>query len=130
MKKITTLALLAAITAGALSSAPAQAGTLENMERERSILIATLLDPDLRPEERRKRATVSERRLVDLERMVMRDDKLGDKSGPEVRRAFSNYDLTFLVHASNEKDAGVLDHWLSQLGVTTGAIMAAQVGRR
>jgi len=106
------------------------AGTLENMERERALMLETLLSGDLDVAERQTRINVSHRRLVDLERMVLRDKTLIDKNTPAVRAAFENYDLSFLVHASVEKNRGLADHWLSEIGVSTQTLMNAHMGRR
>ena len=53
--------------------------------------------------------------VVDLERMVLRDKSLPGKSTPVVRKAFENYDLTFLVHASVENDRALKDQWLDEV---------------
>ena len=111
-------------------SAVANAGPIENLERERAILIETLLSPELTAEERENKIAVSQHRLVDLERMVLRDKKLRGLNTPVVRKAFENYDLTFLVHASIEKNRALFDHWLAQVGVSTHSLMTARVGRR
>lgn len=108
----------------------ASAGTLENMERERAILLETLLSGDIDVAERQSKIDIARRRLVDLERMVLRDKTLIDKNTPAVRAAFENYDLSFLVHASVEKNRGLADHWLSELGVSTQTVMNARMGRR
>jgi hypothetical protein len=110
--------------------APGHAGTLENMERERAILLDALLTAELPPEQRQGRVEVARNRLIDLERMVLRDRTLVGKSTPAVRAAWENYDLTFLVHASVEHNRGLLDHWLQQVGVSTESLMNARVGRR
>ena len=47
-----------------------------------------------------------------------------------VRRAFQNYDLTFLASAAAEFDLAIIDNWLAQLGLTTQSLMATEVGRR
>jgi hypothetical protein len=109
---------------------PGHAGTLENMERERAILLDALLTAELPPEQRQGRVEVARNRLIDLERMVLRDRTLVGKSTPAVRAAWENYDLTFLVHASVEHNRGLLDHWLQQVGVSTESLMNARVGRR
>jgi hypothetical protein len=109
---------------------PAAAGPLENLERERAILLRTLLDPDLDLESRARKAAASERRLVDLERMVLRDDSLSRSPSAAAARAFADYDLTFLVHAAVEGNRPVLDHWLSRLGLSSSALLAARAGRR
>ena len=120
---ITLSLYLAAIGAAA-------AGTLENMERERAILLETILSGDVNPGERESRIQVARTRLVDLERMVLRDKKLIGRNTPAVRAAFDNYDLTFLVHASTEKGRSIADHWLGEVGVSTTALMNARIGRR
>lgn len=107
-----------------------QAATLENLERERGIVIEALLDPSLTPRQRQDKIAVSKRRLVDLERMVLRDKSLAERNDPVVRKAFDNYDLTFLIHASVEKNSALIDHWLQQVGVSTHTLMNARLGRR
>lgn len=107
-----------------------QADTLENMERERSILIDTMLDTELTAKDRQSKVEISKHRLIDLERMVLRDDSLRGRNTPHVRRAFGNYDLTFLVHTAAEKEVSIIDNWLEQLGVTTHKLMSADRGRR
>ena len=119
-----TVAIFAAAIGGAA------AGTLENMERERAILLETILSGDMNAAERESRIQVAKTRLVDLERMVLRDKKLIGRNTPAVRAAFDNYDLTFLVHASTEKSRSIADHWLGEVGVSTTALINARMGRR
>jgi hypothetical protein len=111
-------------------AAPARAGTLANMERERAQLIDAILDAGITPAARQARVEMAQRRLIDLERMVLRDDGLVARNTPHVQRAFANYDLTFLAHASAEKNLTVADVWLEQLGISTQSLLAAKVGRR
>jgi hypothetical protein len=124
------LVLSAAVAAATLASGAAKAGTVENLERERAILIDTLRAADLQAEERAGKVELSRHRLVDLERMVLRDDSLTGRNTPTVRRAFANYDLTFLVHAASEQQVALIDVWLGQLGLTTQSLMSASRGRR
>lgn len=130
--KTNTGLLAAGLAAVALSFAavPASAGTLENLERERAIAISTILDANLTASDRQARLEDARRRLVDLERMALRDESLRGRNTPNVRRAFENYDLTFLVHAATEKNLALTDHWLEQMGLTTQAVMTARSGRR
>lgn len=114
----------------AMAAVPVSAGTLENMERERAIMLETVLSGDISVAERQRTLTVSKARLADLERMVLRDDSLIGQDKPAIRNAFENYDLTFIVHASAEHNRAVADHWLSELGLTTQAVMNARNGRR
>ncbi len=129
MNRGTTL-LLAAFASSLVASGSALAGTVENLERERAIAIETLLSPNMDPAERQSSVEITRTRLVDLERMVLRDDGLRGRNTPAVRAAFENYDLSFLVHASIEKNRSLIDHWLEQLGVTTNSLMSARIGRR
>ena len=125
------LAALAALLAAALAwSPPADAGTLENLERERAMVIEAALDAELTPAERLAKMATATSRLVDLERMVLRDKSLTGRNTPTVRRAFENYDLTFLVHASTEKNVSAIDAWLAEVGITTQSLMSAEMGRR
>ena len=130
MTKLTFTSSLAAIAIALAVATPAEAGTLENLERERAIYIDSMLDPETTPEERLVKAGVSAHRLVDLERMVLRDKSLTGRNTPTVRRAFENYDLTFLVHAATEKNVSAIDAWLAEIGITTQSLMSAKMGRR
>jgi hypothetical protein len=130
MKHIAKTLLASAVIAGALAAGTAQAGTLENLERERAILIETMLTPSLTSQERQQKVAVAKHRLVDLERMVLRDQSLVGKNRPVVRKAFENYDLTFLVHSAIEKNQSLIDQWLDQVGVSTHNLMNARLGRR
>ena len=121
--------MLAAISS-VMCATVAAAGTLENLERERAIVMGAYLDQALDPAERHSKTQVSRNRLIDLERMVLRDKSLAGKNTPHIRKAFDNYDLTFLVHAATEANRGVLDHWLEQVGISTHSLMNARVGRR
>lgn len=127
--KSTSFGIAAAVVLASLA-APVSAGSLENMERERAIMIETMLSGDIDNTQRQRRLEIARTRLVDLERMVLRDKTLIGKNQPLVRAAFDNYDLTFVVHASVEKNRSVADHWLSEIGLSTQAIMNARTGRR
>ena len=124
----------AALTLGVLATAgtasPAVAGALENLERERAILLTTYLDPVLEAEARAEQIEIARRRLIDLERMAMRDPDVQSDSRPIARRVFADYDLTFLAHASVEREVSALDLWLDRVGLSTSRVMAARVGRR
>lgn len=122
--------LLAVFGLAALTALPVTAGTLENMERERAIMLELMLSGDIPVAEKQRTLDISKRRLADLERMVLRDDSLIGRDKPEVRNAFENYDLTFIVHASTEHNRSIADHWLGELGFTTQSVMNARIGRR
>ena len=123
--KTTFLALAVLALPGA-----AMAGSLENLERERAILLEAMLTPAVDGGERLDKLAIGKRRLVDLERILLRDKSVVGKNMPQVRKAFENYDLTFLAHASVEKNLSLTDHWLEQVGVSTHSLMSTRVGRR
>ena len=131
MKTLSKFIAIATITAtGAMATTGAHAGALENLERERAIMLETLLSGNIAASERQRRGAVSNARLIDLERMVLRDKSLAGKNTPLVRAAFANYDLTFLAHASAEKSRSPLDHWMTEIGISTQTILNARTGRR
>lgn len=127
-RALSSLALAAALTVAIVGGA--EAGTLETLERERASLVDTFLDPALSPGKRQTRIRAATGRLVDLERMVIRDDELVGRNTMTTRSAFENYDLTFLVHASAERGLTPFDLWLEQIGLSGEALGAARVGRR
>ncbi|MEQ8444140.1 MAG: hypothetical protein RIM72_08740 [Alphaproteobacteria bacterium] len=134
MFRKTLIGAAALVAASAASvSAPVSAlatDTLENLERERALAVQTFMDPALEPSERSERLVTAQRRLTDLERMVIRDDSLTGDPSPVVRVAFSNYDLTFLVHGAVERNVTLIDQWMEQVGITTDTLMTARIGRR
>ncbi|MFK7867063.1 MAG: hypothetical protein AB8B77_06470 [Alphaproteobacteria bacterium] len=120
----------AACVLSLLLANPAQADSLETMERERAQLVKTMLDPTLSPTARETKLISAKRRLADMERRVLRDDGLMGKNDATTRMAFDNYDLSFLIHASSEHNRSLVDQWLSQVGVTTHSVMNATTRRR
>ena len=130
MKRILKSLPVAALLAATLAGTTAWAGSVENMERERAIMLQTLLDPNMSQQERHAKAMLSQKRLIDLERIVLRDKSLTGRGTPAVKRAFDNYDLTFIVHASAEKSLSVSDHWFEQLGISSKSLLVATRRRR
>ena len=130
MKPLNKALGLAALIGMTSLTPSAFAGTVENLERERAILVETMLSGDMTAEERFQKLNVSKKRLIDLERIVLRDKSLTGRNTPAVKRAFANYDLTFMVHASVEKDRSLADHWLAQIGLSKQGLLSAQMRRR
>ena len=97
---------------------------------ERAIMLSTLFSTEGSDDQRSEKLKISRERLIDMERMVIRDKTLVGKNTPAVRSAFENYDLTFLVHASLENNRTLMEHWLKEIGVSTETLMAARLGRR
>ena len=130
MKSIQKIAATLAIGASALMAEYAQAGSIENLERERTILVENMLTPEMTAEERQAKMGIAKRRLIDLERIALRDKSLVGRNTPAIKRAFASYDLTFMVHASVEKNRSLADHWLEQVGITQQDVLSAVSRRR
>ena len=128
-KTYKTLAALA-ILASTLMAGHAQAGSIENLERERTILVDNMLTPEMTPAERQTKMVIAKRRLIDLERIALRDKSLVGRNTAAISRAFANYDLTFIVHASVEKGLSLADHWMEQVGITQQDVLSAVSRRR
>ena len=126
---MTALVLLALVPMadGAYAS---ELQSLKNLERERAELINSFRDVDLDTDGRYTRVQAQTQRLVDLERVVLRDDRLLGHKDHLVRRTFADYDLSFLVHASAEAGTVPVAHWMDRLGFDTGSVMSASRGRR
>jgi len=130
MRNTRKLATALAIGASALLTTHAQAGSIENLERERTILIESMLTPEMTAEDRQAKMGIAMHRLLDLERIALRDKSLVGRNTPAIKRAFANYDLTFLIHASVEKKRSLADHWLEQVGITQQDVLSAVSRRR
>ena len=104
--------------------------SLENLERERAALLSVQFDSTLDLNQRQKKVQNIYRRLVDIERMVLRDDRVTSNNSQLAQNAFDKYELTFLVHSSAEKSLSPLSHWMSELRLTTDSILSAKAGHR
>jgi len=127
MKKAFLITLVCLATLG--MAATAQAGSIENMERERALVIGQILDPAMSSQMRWERMGYSKRRMADLERIALNDKTLQDSRKPSVLRAFREYELSFLVHAATESQRPITVHWLETMGLTTSDLMNARVSK-
>ncbi len=130
-----TISILLTSVFGLSLMASAQASesdlnSLKNLERERSAFVQTLLTDEMTVAERKQQKQAFMRRLIDAERMVMRDDRLEGLDHTLVKRAFENYDLTFLMHASVEKNKTAAQHWFEQMNINASTIESSRKGRR
>ena len=134
MKTLLKQPLIALGLLGAAAlSVPAHADelqTLKNLERERAALVTQLFVVELPSAQRQQAIQTRLRRVVDLERMVLRDDRLVGATHQLIKRAFDNYELTFLAHASIEQDTSVASHFLEHVGLSTDALLNSQVSYR
>ena len=127
MKKAIIVCLASAIAGGTAVSA--KAGSLENLERERALAITALLDSTIDVEARWSKLNLSNARLADLEVIVINDKSLKSTYSPRVKHALSNYELTFLAHASAESDKTIAAHWFERVGISTDQLLASRVAK-
>ena len=127
MKKAIIVCLASAIAGGTAVSA--KAGSLENLERERALAITALLDSTIDIEARWNKLNLSTARLADLEVIVINDKSLKSTYSPRVKHALSNYELTFLAHASAESDKTIAAHWFERVGMSTDQLLASRVAK-
>ena len=106
-----------------LISASAVAGSLENLERERSIMVSHLLDADLNVAQRQEKIAFSKRRLADLERIALNDKALKESGSPLVLKVFKNYEMSFLVHSAAEAGRSMSTHWFEGIGLSTSDLL-------
>jgi hypothetical protein len=104
--------------------------SLSNLERERAALVKDLLDPSLDFEARLVSIDRRQRQLTDMERMVIRDERLLSSTSPTVKRAFEKYELTFLVHAGAENNQSATAQWLEQVNFSSESVLRARAGYR
>ena len=114
------------LASAVLISVPAQADSLENLERERSIMVAHVLDADLNVAQRQEKMAFSKRRLADLERIALNDKALKESRSPLVLKVFRNYDMSFVVHSAAESGRSMSTHWLEGIGLSTSDLMNAR----
>ena len=127
MKKAIIVCLASAIAGGTAVSA--KAGSLENLERERALAITALLDSTIDVEARWSKLNLSTARLADLEVIVINDKSLKSTYSQRVKHALSNYELTFLAHASAENDKTIAAHWFEHVGISTDQLLASRVAK-
>ena len=108
----------------------ANANSIDTLERERAKTLNLILDKSISIGERKKRLEISKMRLLDLERMAINDKNINKNPNHRTIKAFENFDLTFLVHSSLEKDKPISLIWLEKIGLTTENLMSTRVTRK
>ncbi len=130
MKYLTFLTIVIMALGWGQSAHAENLQTLENLERERAALVYAFAQPNLSADVRIAKIQQMYRRIADVERMVMRDERLTGNENAMVKRTFHQYDISFLVHASTEKNKPIVTHWLDQLNINTQAIKSSHAGDR
>lgn len=104
--------------------------TLKNLERERATLISDFLSTKLDGQQKQQRLQQRQRQLADMERMVLRDERLLSTKSSMVENAFKEYEKTFLVHAGAEQQMSAMNQWLNSVNVTNEIVLSAKAGYR
>ena len=104
--------------------------TLENLERERAVFLNNLTTTKLNSFQRQQQSNHIIKRLIDMERMVLRDDRIAMSNSIMAKNAFQHYELTFLVHAGSESKKAPMAHWLHSLNITDESIYKSKSGAR
>ena len=108
----------------------ANANSIDSLERKRAEVLNLVLDKSISIGERKKRLEISKMRLLDLERMTINDKNINKNPNHRTIKAFENFDLTFLVHSSLEKEKPISVTWLEKIGFTTENLMSTRVTRK
>jgi len=101
---------------------PALANSIDNMERTRASLITTILDPNLDADNKQNKLLDLKLKLLDKERMVINDKKIIQNPSRYTIKAFEEFELSFLVHASIEKKIDITSHWFNEVGFTSSSL--------
>ena len=72
------------------------------------------------------------RQIQEIQALTRPARDAGPASGSDgvAQRAFADYDLTFLAHASVEKGVSPLDLWLDRRGLSSDRVLSARIGGR
>ena len=125
-KSIAKITLLISFVA----SSSANASPIGPLERERAKTLNLILDKTISIAERKKKLEKSKMKLLDLERMTINNKQINKNPDTHTIRAFEDFDLTFLVHNSFERNKPLSITWFEKMGLTTDNIMSTRVSRR
>lgn len=101
---------------------------LKNLERERAAVLDVLFDKKLSFTERQLKASTLLQRLATVERLALNSDTA--EHSQLAKQVFSQYELSFLLHASAEQNEMIVEHWLNQLAISTNDIEQGWSGER
>lgn len=101
---------------------------LKNLERERAELLNVLTRNDLAFAERQLKAKALLQRLATVERIALNADTT--ENNQLAQQVFASYDMSFLLHASTEKNQTIIEHWLSELELSDHDIEQGWAGER
>lgn len=103
---------------------------LKNLERERAALLNVLINEPLTVAERQSKVQSTYQRLVSSEQMALRYKQKEGEVSELAKQIFTQYDLSFMLHASSEKSHSVIEHWLKELKLSNQDIEQGWAGER
>ena len=112
------------------ASSYANGSPIGPLERERAKTLNLILDKTISIAERKKKLEKSKMKLLDLERMTINNKQINKNPDTHTIRAFEDFDLTFLVHNSFERNKPLSITWFEKMGLTTDNIMSTRISRR
>ena len=103
------------------------AETVENLERMRAKTLTVMFDKNINLNKRADKVQKLKLKLLDMEKIVLNDKNLSNNPSSNTINAFENFNFTFLVHSSLEKDKPISINWLEELGFTSENLLRSRV---
>ena len=89
-----------------------------------------MLNTNISVKDRQQNLEKSKMKLLDLERITINNKNISKNPSYQTIKAFENFDLTFLVHASLEQEKSLPILWFEKVGLTTNNLMNTRVSRK
>ena len=107
-----------------------KAETVENLERMRAKTLTVMFDKNINLNQRADKVQKLKFKLLDMEKIVLNDKNLSNNPSTNTIKAFENFNFTFLVHSSLEKDKPIAINWLEELGFSSENLLRSRVFRK
>jgi hypothetical protein len=107
-----------------------KAETVENLERMRAKTLTVMFDKNINLNQRADKVQKLKLKLLDMEKIVLNDKNLSNNPSTNTIKAFENFNFTFLVHSSLEKDKPIAINWLEELGFSSENLLKSRVFRK
>lgn len=108
----------------------AEAKTIENLERVRAKTLETMFDKTITIKQRTENIQKLKMKLLEMEKIVLNDNTLSKNPSNYTIKAFENFNSTFLVHSSLEKDKPITVNWLEEIGFTSENLLKTKAYRK
>ena len=108
----------------------AESKTIENLERVRAKTLETMFDKNITIKQRAEKIQKFKMKLLEMEKIVLNDNKLSKNPSNYTIKAFENFNSTFLVHSSLEKDKPITVNWLEEIGFTSETLLKTKPYRK